>query len=143
MHCKTFTEEELIVATIYAREKAYAPYSKFYVGAVLYCSDMERSEIFEGANVENSSLGLTICAERVAIFNAVLAREAYCAEKLVLVTSCAVPLPPCGACLQVMKEFLSPNLDVVSVSIKKDPVQIMRWTLRDLLPYPSQSLEKK
>ncbi|MGA0332825.1 MAG: cytidine deaminase [Kiritimatiellia bacterium] len=85
------------------REKAYAPYSHYQVGAALILKDCD--EIYSGCNVENASYGATICAERNAVFSAVAARGQIEILELVLVTR--QPAPPCGMCLQVLSEFAS------------------------------------
>jgi cytidine deaminase len=90
-----------------AAEAAYAPYSHFHVGAALLAED---GRIFSGCNVENASFGLTVCAERTAIFTAVSARvRRY--SGLVVVTSSDAPVTPCGACRQVLHEF-QPGFEV-------------------------------
>ena len=83
------------------REKAYAPYSKYLVGAALLTD--QSPEIFSGCNVENASYGATICAERNAILNAVATLGKITIREMVLVTR--DPAPPCGMCLQVLSEF--------------------------------------
>lgn len=84
-----------------AAEKAYCPYSKFPVGAAILT---EEHEIFVGCNVENASLGLTMCAERNAVFQAV-AKGHRKILAVVIVTPTSSPAPPCGACRQVINEF--------------------------------------
>lgn len=107
-------------------ERAYAPYSGFAVGAALLAVD---GRVFEGCNVENESLGLTICAERVAVGSAVAAgvRQFVC---LVIVADHSEVLPPCGACCQVLAEFC-PELECVLVT-RGGREEVCR--LKDLLP---------
>ena len=98
-------KEELLAAARQAREKAYAPYSNFPVGAAVLGSD---GRIYSGCNVENSSLGLTCCAERTAIFTMVAAGVREIREILVIGDTEEL-LPPCGACRQVIAEFATPQ----------------------------------
>ena len=93
--------EQLLDAATAVRLRAYAPYSNFQVGAALLAKD---GRIFTGCNVENLSYGLTICAERNAIFAAVAAgvREF---DAIAIVADTREPVSPCGACRQVMAEF--------------------------------------
>ncbi|MCX6559167.1 MAG: cytidine deaminase [Candidatus Aminicenantes bacterium] len=99
---------ELLAAARQAREKAYAPYSLFPVGAAVLGSG---GGIYSGCNVENASLGLTCCAERNAIFAMVAAGERIIKEILVIGGTAEV-LPPCGACRQVIAEFAEPTVVV-------------------------------
>jgi cytidine deaminase len=99
--------DQLIAAAREATKRAYAPYSKFYVGAAILTSD---GKTFTGCNVENASYGLTVCAERNAIFAAVAASNATPQGKIKLVavavaTAPSVAAAPCGACRQVIWEF--------------------------------------
>jgi cytidine deaminase len=117
---------DLIAAAIAARERAYAPYSTFQVGAAILTSE---GEIFAGCNVENASYGLTICAERVAAANAVAAGRRRFAAIAVASPAAATP---CGACRQVLAEF-EPALPVLLIDANR-PTAIMETNLAALLP---------
>ena len=123
---------ELLNKAIEARDGAYAPYSSFYVGAALLCAD---GEIFTGANVENSSYGGTICAERVAMTYAVThGYRKFEAIAIVGAPGGSAPTQtclPCGLCRQVMSEFCGPDFKVVLAD--GDDVKI--YTLDELLPH--------
>ena len=99
------SKKELLAAARKARKNAYAPYSNFPVGAAVLGAD---GRIYSGCNVENSSLGLTCCAERNAIFAMVAAGVRQIREVLVI-GSTEEFLPPCGACRQVIAEFAPPT----------------------------------
>ncbi|MEX2467949.1 MAG: cytidine deaminase [Gemmatimonadota bacterium] len=118
-------DERLLEEARRVMNAAYAPYSGFRVGAALLGRD---GTISTGCNVENASYGLTMCAERVAVFEAVAGgRRSF--EALALVSDATEPVPPCGACLQVLAEFAS-ELHVVS-----EAAGLRRaWTLGELLP---------
>ncbi|NLY79221.1 MAG: cytidine deaminase [Lysinibacillus sp.] len=110
-----------------AREKAYAPYSKFSVGAALLSED---GQIFHGCNIENASFGLTNCAERTAIFKAV--SDGVTKFKAILVVAdTESPVSPCGACRQVMVEFCSRDMPVYLMNLKGN---IEQTTVGKLLP---------
>lgn len=118
---------ELYEAACKARKCAYAPYSQFAVGAAVLTAD---GQIFTGANVENASYGLTICAERVAIFNAV----SQCKRNIVavaVVTDVEDAAYPCGACRQVMAEF---GLEI-KVIIANTTGKYIETTVGELLPH--------
>jgi cytidine deaminase len=106
---------------------AYAPYSGFRVGAAVLASN---GEIHVGANVENASFGLTVCAERNAVFQAVT-RGARKIDALVLYTPTPAASAPCGACRQVIHEF---GPDALVVCCTDDETAERRYALRELLP---------
>ena len=119
---------ELIKAAGRAKRSAYAVYSRFRVGAALLT---EHGKIFEGCNVENSSYGLTICAERNAVFHAVAAGEKKF-RCIVIVSDDPGFITPCGACRQVLAEF-APRLEIIlSTSGGKSKVT----SLDKLFPIP-------
>lgn len=125
-------EASLRDAAIAAREHAYAPYSSFQVGAALRARS---GNVFVGANVENLSYGLTICAERVAIGAAIAAGEREFTE-IVIVADTDLPVSPCGACRQVLAEF-APELRVVLTTLAgKEEV----FQLDGLLPRASTGI---
>jgi len=97
----TIAVGELLQQALTMRQRAYAPYSGFPVGAVAVGTS---GKIYGGCNVENVSSGLTVCAERVALQNAVAQGETQC-PLLLVVADTLEPVAPCGACRQVMAEF--------------------------------------
>ena len=118
---------ELRAAAVGARKNAYAPYSKFTVGAAVETADGRR---FTGANIENASYGLAICAERTAVFAAVLAGAKDIAA-IAVTGPDGVTTPPCGACRQVLAEFGGP---AVPVSFARADGGWTDTTLGELLP---------
>ena len=107
------------------QQRAYAPYSKFRVGAAI---ETMSGEVYVGCNVENASFGLTICAERAAMVQAVSAgRRQF--RRIVVVTDTEPPAAPCGACRQVLAEF---GTDLVVEAV--GPSSTKRWRIRELLP---------
>jgi cytidine deaminase len=123
-----FGDEALLHAARLARLNAWCPYSGFQVGCAILDGN---GRIHSGANVENASYGLTICAERTAFFSAVVAgaREI---RRVVIVTDAGKPTPPCGACRQVLAEFgLGFQVGLAGIS-----GQVMEWhQMADLLPH--------
>jgi cytidine deaminase len=117
--------EDLVARAHAARERAYAPYSRFFVGAAVRADD---GRVFDGANVENAAYGLTICAERVAAASAV-AGGARRIDAIAIVGGSSRPATPCGACRQFLYEFNSGML-VVAESPSGERKE---WRLSDLL----------
>ncbi len=135
----TRTLQALLAAARAARRHAHAPYSKFKVGAAVLMADRQHGgnsrlgnlKIFTGANVENASYGLTICAERAAIAAAVTA-GGHRLRAVLIVTDGAAP--PCGACRQVLAEFAGPQCPIyLAAPTGRRPPQCLM--LGDLLPH--------
>jgi cytidine deaminase len=123
------TEKDLLIeAAKQARENAHAPYSNFRVGAALRSTS---GRIFGGCNVENATYGLTMCAERVAIFKAVSEGERGFSA-IAVVTDTEVLTPPCGACRQLIWEFCG---DIpVSMANLGGKIEVMQ--MKELFPRP-------
>ena len=117
---------QLIQEATEARARAYAPYSKFAVGAALLGKS---GRVYRGCNVENLSFGLTICAERNAVAAAVAAGEREFTA-IAIIADSKTPVTPCGACRQVLAEFC-PELDVWSVNLEGERYEAR---LSELLP---------
>ncbi|MDD3180541.1 MAG: cytidine deaminase [Opitutaceae bacterium] len=117
----------LTTAARKAAGKAYAPYSKFRVGAAVLTGT---GRIFVGCNVENASYGLCNCAERTAIFNAVAAGQKVL-RAIVVYTPTSTPTPPCGACRQVISEF-GPDARIICTC---DSPKVIDASLGELLPH--------
>ncbi len=110
-----------------ARKNAYAPYSKFQVGAAVFTKN---KQIYQGCNIENASYGLSNCAERTAIFKAVSEGDKEI-EAIVVIGDTEGPISPCGACRQVMAEFLNEDTKVILTNLKGDTVET---AINKLLP---------
>jgi cytidine deaminase len=119
--------EELIEESKHAMEKAYVPYSKFKVGAALLTAD---GKVYHGCNIENAAYSMTNCAERTAIFKAYSEGERNF-TMLAVVADTNRPVPPCGACRQVIAELCPKDMKVVLSNLKGDIKEI---TLEELLP---------
>ena len=120
--------DELVTAARRAREQAIATFSGFKVGAALEAAD---GTVITGCNVENATYGLTVCAERVAMFKA-LSDGHRAFRRIAIVADTEAPTPPCGACRQILWEF-GGDLDVVLANLVDEKGH---HHLRDLLPLP-------
>ncbi|WP_069808372.1 cytidine deaminase [Vulcanisaeta thermophila] len=118
--------EELIRLVKDGLKHSYAPYSGVRVSALAITPE---GRVYRGVNVENASLGLSVCAERVAIFNAVTNGERRI-KTVVITSNLDRPIYPCGACLQVMQEFGVEEVVIVHGD------EVIRHKLKDLLPMP-------
>jgi cytidine deaminase len=120
--------DPLVEAALCARENAHAPFSKFKVGAAL---EDETGRIHTGCNVENATYGLTMCAERVAVFKAI-SEGARRFRRVAVAADTDTLTPPCGACRQILWEF-GGNLKVILASLTEETGT---HQLKDLLPLP-------
>ena len=119
---------KLLEAALAAREKAHAPFSKFKVGAAI---EDEIGRIFTGCNIENATYGLTMCAERVAVFKAI-SEGARKFTRVAVAADTDVLTPPCGACRQILWEFCGDaELTLVNLQGKTET-----FRLEDLFPRP-------
>ena len=119
---------DLVAAARNARERARARFSGFKVGAAIETPD---GRVFTGCNIENASYGLTLCAERVAIFKA-LSEGADRFTRIAIVADTDEPTPPCGPCRQILWEFAG-DIEVILANLQEEKA---RFRLRDLLPLP-------
>lgn len=120
-------EEKWFEAALKIRKMAYVPYSNFKVGAALITKD---GKIYKGCNIENSSYGLSNCAERTAIFKAVSEGEKNF-QALVVTGDTEGPISPCGACRQVVAEFCGQTMPVYLTNLQGD---VLETTVEELLP---------
>lgn len=129
-------DAQLIQMAMAARERAYAPYSDYLVGAALLARN---GSIYQGCNIENASFGATNCAERTAFFKAV-SEGVHCFRAIAIAggsrtTRPEDPFPdlayPCGICRQVMREFCSPEFRIL---VARSPEEYEAYTLEELLP---------
>ncbi|MFP5109752.1 cytidine deaminase [Neobacillus sp. C211] len=120
-------KNDLIVEANKAREFAYAPYSKFKVGAALLSKD---GQVYHGCNIENAAYSMTNCAERTALFKA-YSEGVTQFNSLVVVADTEGPVSPCGACRQVISELCDAEMEVVLTNLKGD---ILKLKVKDLLP---------
>lgn len=123
-------KEKLIKSAVEARKLSYSPYSHFAVGAALLCKD---GSVFQGANIENASYPLCMCAERNALYNALMhgkSKKDFIAFALVADTD--GPCSPCGACRQVISELYPHDAPIYMSNLKGD---IKETTIPELLPF--------
>lgn len=123
------TDKELVAAAWKAREMHSALFSKFPVGAALETAE---GRVYLGANIESSSYGLSICAERVALFKAITEGEKNFTRIAIAVKSKRPPVAPCGACRQLLADYAL-NIDVL---LSDEPGQFQKLSLKELLPFP-------
>ena len=119
---------DLVDAARHARENAHAHFSNFKVGAALETAD---GTVITGCNIENATYGLTMCAERVAMFKA-LSEGHRTFTRIAVVADTDAPTPPCGSCRQILWEF-GGDLEVILANTTKETG---RWQMKDLLPLP-------
>jgi cytidine deaminase len=124
--------DELITAARKVRENAYAPFSKFHVGAALRARSRK---IYRGCNVENATYGLTVCAERVAVWKAISEGERDF-DVIAIVADTEKLTPPCGACRQILWEFCG-DIEVILANLRG---KVETYRLAELFPKP---FEKK
>jgi cytidine deaminase len=122
------SDDSLLEAARRVRERAHAPFSKFQVGAAI---EDERGRIFTGCNVENATYGLTMCAERVAIFKAI-SEGAGVLRRVAVVADTPVLTPPCGACRQLLWEF-APEAELILANLS-GAIESMR--IKQIFPRP-------
>ncbi|WP_412855954.1 cytidine deaminase [Bacillus sp. 179-C3.3 HS] len=120
-------KQELISEAIKARDFAYVPYSKFKVGAALLSKD---GKVYGGCNIENASYGMCNCAERTALFKA-YSEGITSFQMLAVVADTDRPVPPCGACRQVISELCAPDMPVILTNLQG---HIHETTVNELLP---------
>lgn len=113
---------------ITAKSKAFANYSNFHVGAALLTKD---GKVYEGANIENSSYSLTVCAERTAVFQAILEGEREF-DSIAITSDAEEFCPPCGACRQVLLDLCGKDLNVILINPKEE---IKKFKLSELIPH--------
>ncbi len=119
--------EELVRQAMAAREFAYVPYSNYRVGAAVVSNE---GKIYSGCNIENASYGLTNCAERTALFNAISQGDKSFAGLAVAVDG-KLPASPCGACRQVIREFFADDTEIILLSEEGEAIVT---SIKELLP---------
>jgi cytidine deaminase len=124
------TDEELMARALEVKRHAYAPYSRFHVGAAVLADD----RVSTGANVENASYGLALCAERHAVARAVVEGGARVLEAVAVASDISPPAAPCGMCLQVLAEF-APDPARLRVILGNERGDRRTYSLAELLPH--------
>ena len=124
------TNEELMNIAKEASKNAYCPYSKFSVGA---CLLYENGNIYSGCNVENSSYGLSLCAERNAISTAIASGETSKISKIAIYSPKSAKCYPCGACRQWLQEF--ENGQDIQILLEDENGEILEYGINELLPH--------
>lgn len=122
------TIDQLIDEAIRIRDRAYVPYSKFEVGAALLTKS---GKLYTGCNIENAAYPVTCCAERVAIFKAISDGETEF-DTLAVAADSKRPVPPCGACRQVMSEFFTKDMKIHLTNLNRD---VKTFTMEEILPF--------
>jgi len=122
------TPDFLLTAALAAREHAFAPFSKFKVGAAV---EDESGHIHSGCNVESATYGLTVCAERIAIFKAI-SEGARQFRRVAVAADTDLLTPPCGACRQILWEFCGD----IEIALVNPRGKIETYRLKDLFPKP-------
>jgi cytidine deaminase len=122
------SDQRLWTAALAARQHAHAPFSHFQVGAAL---ETDAGDIIGGCNVENATYGLTVCAERVALWKAISEGKRQF-QRICVVADTAEPTPPCGACRQLLWEF-GRDLEVILSNLEGIKA---RYRLSELFPHP-------
>ncbi len=129
------TLDALAQAAVAVKKNSYSPYSRFKVGAAVLAED---GQIYAGTNIENASYGLTVCAERNAMFKGVCDGQ----RKFAALAVCTDPVKeafgtPCGACRQVMLEFMDLDAVLLLVAVdKKGKIKTLKKKLKDFIPFP-------
>ncbi len=129
-----YSLDEKFELAVKARSRSYSTYSKFKVGAVCI---LKNGEYVLGCNIENASYGLCNCAERSALFSLIsLGYNPKDVVELVVIADTTLPVSPCGACREVMRELLNENTTVTLFNMNKD---VKTTTVKELLPYAFDS----
>lgn len=131
--------DQIIQETVSLLSNSYCPYSKFKVACSILTLD---NKVYKGVNVENISYGLTTCAERVAIQNAITSSADMSKVSCVIITTdCSNIISPCGACLQVLHEFLPKNTRIITYAGVSDKCMKRKdYILSELIPFAFKKL---